>query len=112
MSLLPFDWEIGGWGVPTVDFIQFTRQSVSPDLDVYWSVAREAWPQCSIRDIRRLAEFGKIFRALQVISWNSWSVAYEYRYEHELEWLRDCIKTMQFYDARITRTLPLVGWEA
>lgn len=109
--LLVFDWELGGWGLPAVDLIQFTRQALNADLSAYRSVVRPFWPQLSVHDLRRLADYGKIFRSLQAISWHDWSLAYAYHYEHEDVWLADALKAMHFYRARITAMAEELGWE-
>jgi phosphotransferase family enzyme len=67
--LLVMDWESAGWGVPAADLAQFTVGSVSPDLEVYWSVVQPGWPQLAFTDLQRLAELGNLFRVVSALSW-------------------------------------------
>jgi len=74
-TLLPFDWEMSGWGVPATDLVQGTKQQV--DLAIYWSVVRQFWPHLDVRDIQRMANLGRIFWELATISWKSWPLEYD-----------------------------------
>jgi hypothetical protein len=76
IALLPFDWEMSGWGTPAADLAQGIRQQV--DLTIYWSVVRQSWPHLEVRDIRRMANLGSIFWELSTISWKSWPLEYEH----------------------------------
>lgn len=67
--LLPFDWESAGWGVPASDLNQFSGRSASPDINTYWSIARQFFPQISLKEIETLAKFGMIFRLINAIGW-------------------------------------------
>jgi Phosphotransferase enzyme family len=73
-TLLPFDWEMSGWGVPT-DLAQGTKQQV--DLAIYWSIVRQFWPHLDVRDMERMANLGKIFWELATISWKSCPLEYD-----------------------------------
>src|SRR5215217_3915653 len=47
-ALLPFDWEMSGWGVPAADLAQGIRQQV--DLTIYWrSEERRVGKECRSR---------------------------------------------------------------
>ena len=70
-SLLVFDWENAGWGVPCTDLAQLTDRTVSPDLDSYASALRGSWPRVSDVRVRELAECGRFFRLLDEIGWES-----------------------------------------
>jgi hypothetical protein len=73
--LLPFDWELAGWGIPAADLTHLEQA----DLAIYWSVVRQSWPYLDVRDIQQMANYGRIFRALADINWKSW--AFEYSWE-------------------------------
>jgi hypothetical protein len=75
IGLLPFDWEMSGWGAPAADLAQGIRQQV--DLAIYWSVVRHFWPHLEVRDIQRMANLGSIFWELSTISWKSWPLEYD-----------------------------------
>src|SRR5207247_194051 len=71
-TIVVFDWEAAGWGVPAADLAQaaqFSRLSASPDLPSYWSMVRERWPNASPEALERLAHCGSAFRALAGLSW-------------------------------------------
>lgn len=72
IALLPFDWEMSGWGAPAADL----RQQV--DLAIYWSVVRQFWPHLEVWDIQRMANLGRVFWELGTISWKSWPLECEH----------------------------------
>ena len=63
VELLPFDWEIAGWGTAATDLLR------CPDLGLYWSCSAGRWPDLSVANLEQLAMVGKIFRALIAINW-------------------------------------------
>jgi Phosphotransferase enzyme family len=85
-ALLPFDWEMSGWGVPAADL----RHHI--DLAIYWSTVRQSWPHLDVRDIQRLANLGKIFWGLAAISWKSWPLEYE---DLEYERIKSAVLTIK-----------------
>lgn len=106
---LPFDWGTAGWGIGAADLAQAAAQSVSPDLAAYWSVLRQSWPALAVEDIRRFADFGKVFRLLASIHWRTWDLAYNYQYEHEYPWLAACMSDMGRYRTRLAEAIRVVG---
>jgi ATP-binding cassette subfamily B protein len=101
-----FDWEDAGWGVPAVDLAQVvvpaSRVSANPDLAAYWSVVRDAWPDRSLEDLRRLAYCGTVFRALAALYWDSKNLAYD--------WAPSFIRSMRLYEAELAHALVQLGW--
>jgi aminoglycoside phosphotransferase (APT) family kinase protein len=77
-ALVPFDWELAGWGVPAPDLDQSTGQTACADLTAYWSVVRKTWPQYEVHDIQQWAAYGRLFRLLASIHWHSLELAYEW----------------------------------
>jgi hypothetical protein len=73
--LLAFDWELAGWGVPATDLLK------CPDLALYGNEARKSWPQLTGDAVAKLAEVGKLFRALISIYWESLAL-----YDEWVEW--------------------------
>jgi hypothetical protein len=83
-NLLAFDWEMAGHGVPAPDIAEASGRGVprrrsdgdvsDPELVVYWSVVREAWPYLDLTALSVLAELGAVFRSLAAISWESESI--------------------------------------
>jgi Ser/Thr protein kinase RdoA (MazF antagonist) len=75
-TLLPFDWENAGWGVPAADMAQLLipprdHLSLRPDLEAYWVVAKEAWPQLTTAEVRQVGALGTLFRLIALMSWAS-----------------------------------------
>lgn len=79
--LLPFDWEVAGWGNPATDIAHLiptpgTSQSKSHlvvgarnGIEAYWRTVRGHWPQLSLEFFERLALVGQIFRMLLSVGW-------------------------------------------
>jgi aminoglycoside phosphotransferase (APT) family kinase protein len=44
-TLLPFDWEKAGWGIPAAD-LEYLEQA---DLAMYWSVVHRSWPYFDVK---------------------------------------------------------------
>jgi hypothetical protein len=71
-QFLVMDWESAGWGVPAADLAQFASNSLTPDLDAYWSAAQVCWPQLAIDDFYRLVNVGSVFRWINAVAWVNW----------------------------------------
>jgi hypothetical protein len=70
--LIPYDWEMAGWGVPAVDLLY-------TDLDVYAAVVADAWPGTDARILQDWLHVGNLLRgALAPISWQSPLLRYEW----------------------------------
>jgi hypothetical protein len=84
VSLVAFDWEMAGYGIPAPDIAEpsgrgLPRRRVgddSPDSELvdYWEVVRESWLGLDLDAIKELAEIGAVFRSLVAISWESESI--------------------------------------
>jgi hypothetical protein len=96
IALLPFDWEMSGWGAPAADLAQGIRQQV--DLAIYWSVVRQFWPHLDVRDIQRMANLGSIFWELATISWKSWPLEYEHL---SYETVKSAVLTIKSCESRL-----------
>src|SRR5438093_5928449 len=68
-ALLVFDWELAGRGAPALDLAQFVGLTVSPDLAVYGSVLKRAYPHVDVRDIQRAADWGNLLRLVDEMYW-------------------------------------------
>ena len=85
ITLMAFDWEMAGRGVPAPDIAELSGRGVprrratgdfeDTGLVAYWSIVREAWPGVDLFAIKQLAELGAVFRSLAAISWESESIA-------------------------------------
>lgn len=100
ITLLPFDWEFAGWGVPAADLVQFSLQAVSPDIAVYRSIVQPFWPHLDLQDIRKLADFGRVFRSIIAIFWDTWSLRYP--------WAEG---NMRIYEAYLADSIRTLGWK-
>jgi hypothetical protein len=84
ISLVAFDWEMAGYGIPAPDIAEPSGRGLprrrigddSPDSELvdYWEVVRESWPCLDFGAIKELAELGAVFRSLVAISWESESI--------------------------------------
>lgn len=80
-TLVPFDWETAGWGVPLADLAQLgissRGSSLFLSLDVYSEAVAEVWPHVTLGDVQRWAQIGSVFRLLAIMSWEAWSLAFD-----------------------------------
>jgi len=60
LELLLLNWEMAGWGVPTVDLTHV-------DLDAYLAVIQPTWPRLARKDLQRLVTVGHVFGHLAAI---------------------------------------------
>jgi hypothetical protein len=93
--LLPLDWEAAGWGVPADDIQEL-------DIPTYWSVIRNDWTDVDLQDVQQLADYGKVFRCLASISWDSDRLKYQWveramwRMRSYEPWLSDLVRTVEW----------------
>jgi ATP-binding cassette, subfamily B, bacterial len=112
--VLPFDWEIAGWGVPAVD-LEVLRGSgqwgqvgfglAGPDdsaVHAYVSAVRATWPQMDVDRIQRLASIGYVFRLLASVYWAAQGLRYE--------WIKRSWRYLTHYESDL-RTVAMRGWE-
>ena len=95
ITLLVFDWEIAGWGVPAVDLWK------CPDMPAYWRTAREHWPNLALADLERVARVGAIFRNLIAMHWKSLALSYE--------WVEWPVKKLELYLNRLEAATASLG---
>lgn len=93
--LLPLDWEAAGWGVPADDIHEL-------DIPTYWSVIRNDWTDLDLQDIELLADYGKVFRCLASISWDSDRLKYQ--------WVERAMWRMRYYEPRLSVLVQAAGW--
>jgi hypothetical protein len=81
ITLLPFDWEVAGWGLPAADLTQRVDPTAvscaDADLTAYWSIVQHSWSQLDAHAIGALANLGMIFRLIDAINWAYGGLAYE-----------------------------------
>ena len=107
-TVLVFDWEEAGWGIPAADLAQQSllsnRLSVNPDLSTYYSTIRNRWPDASVATVQRLADCGSAFRALAGISWEVLNLAGD--------WAHTSVGALQTYVAELDDALERLGWSS
>jgi hypothetical protein len=96
LVLVPFDWELAGWGVPAPDL----DQSMGADLTAYWSVVRKTWPHYEAHNIQQWATYGRLFRLLASIHWHSLELAYDW-----YEWVDKLMYKMRFYRVSLAQVI-------
>jgi aminoglycoside phosphotransferase (APT) family kinase protein len=105
-SVLVFDWEEAGWGIPAADLAQQSllsnRLSANPDLSTYWSIVRDRWPDTSVETVQRLAVCGSAFRALAGMSWEVLNLADD--------WAHTSMSALQTYVIELDDALERLGW--
>ncbi len=106
-TILVFDWEAAGWGVPAVDLAQLgvpsSGLSANPDIQTYWSTVRDRWPDTSPEAVQRLASCGTVFRALAALHWESCNLA--------TEWASRSVGNIRLYDAELAHAIARLGWD-
>jgi hypothetical protein len=105
-SVVVFDWEDAGWGVPAVDLAQqtlsFGRVSANPDLRTYWSTMRERCSNVDAEALQRLAHCGSVFRALASLRWAVPTLA--------TDWAHDCVANLHVYVTELDEALERLEW--
>jgi thiamine kinase-like enzyme len=94
-TLLPFDWEVSGWGVPAEDLAYV-------DLAAYHAVVQYHWPSVTMRDLHCMKIVGRIFRGLSEFRWES--------VKFEPDWDFSAIK-LDIYQLRMKEAIDMAEWE-
>jgi Phosphotransferase enzyme family len=76
-TLVVFDWETAGIGVPAGDLTSSRIDALSCCLQTYFSTAKEAWPFLTLDNIVQFERIGRIFRVLAAIDWASVELSFE-----------------------------------
>ncbi len=96
LELLPLDWDAAGWGVAAADVSQV-------DVVLYWSIIRQHWPNLSLDAVKRFANVGRMFWALEPVTGEAESLA--------SDWVRNVMRKMVAYEAQIADALETTGWQ-
>jgi hypothetical protein len=117
IALLPFDWEMAGWGIPAAD-LTYLEQA---DLAIYWSAVCRSWPYLGVQDVQQMANLGRILRGLAAISWGTWQ--FEHSWENRPpnrppqytslkdESIKRAVMDMKVYLGWIADALRATTWE-
>jgi ATP-binding cassette, subfamily B, bacterial len=107
-SLVVFDFEDAGWGVPAADLAQMvlssSRISANADLPTYRATLAEHGPAPDLADIERLAHCGSVLRSVAALEWDS------HHLEHD--WAQWFIRSMRLYESELVHALARLGWPA
>ncbi len=104
-TVVVFDWDDAGWGVPAVDLAQqalpASNLSANPDLFTYRSTVQERWPHMSSEAWLRLAYCGSVLRSLAALYWEARSL--------RTEWASMAVDNIRLYEAERTHALARIG---
>jgi hypothetical protein len=95
LEIFPLDWDAAGWGIAAADLSQ-------TDVAVYWSVARHYWPELTLQAVKRHANVGRIFWALEPVTGEAETLT--------SEWLDNVMRKMRAYEAEIACALETISW--
>jgi aminoglycoside phosphotransferase (APT) family kinase protein len=97
-ALYAFDWEVSGWGPPSMDL-------ALADVHLYWTLVRDHWCGLEYETLSRLAEVGKLLRGgIAATNWTALTLA--------TEWPGKAIDDMRVYVRRMTAAMKAMGWAA
>ena len=97
LELLLLNWEMAGWGVPTVDLTHV-------DLDAYLAVIQPTWPGLELEDLQRLVTVGHVFGHLAAIRAVTPRLGAETTHE-----LRPTLDTLESLHAELTQAGQTLG---
>jgi Phosphotransferase enzyme family len=101
LTLVPFDWEMAGWGVPAIDLMR-PPFSGRPDLVAYWEVVREWWPAVDLATVGRWAEVGNLFRFLAAADWAVAGLG--------ADSIEKSVSSLAIYREELADTVRAFGW--
>ena len=130
-TLLVYDWEMAGWGVPATDLAQSLGRCASPDLETYCSVLNQDLPERDIHaaspsgaaptvkrtearaprvevsDLRRLADYGNLLRLVDKIFWDTVGIGGNTR-----EFLLRPVLALKNYEPQLEAALRALDWKS
>lgn len=94
VQLLTLDWELAGWGIPAADLMK------CPDLELYLTQLSKTWP-LDREQMGRLAELGKLFRALISVYWASLKLHFP--------WVHGAVVKLRFPQAALAQAIQVLA---
>lgn len=97
-TLVGFDWNEAGWGVPALDVLTFAAHRVAPLLSEYLPVVMARWPAMTAERILLLGVVGEIFRCGASMRWElhrlewPWTAKAMALLRHHNDWMDRCIQ--------------------
>lgn len=98
--LLPYDWEMAGWGVPAADLVHLARHGGPREFEAYGAHVVDAWPGVDVDVLRRAARVGVVFRLLASIDWATESL-------HPVWYEKPLAKLRSYHDHLATALLAV-----
>jgi hypothetical protein len=101
-TLIAFDWNEAGWGVPALDVLTFEAHRVAPLLSEYLPIVSGRWPELTEGSIRTLGTIGEIFRCGASLRWvlqrleSPWTAKAMALLRHHNDWMDGCIGKVQW----------------
>ena len=89
-KLCVLDWDIAGWGTPSVD-IEYL------DTNLYWLKVKKAWHNVSRQDVENMKNIGVVLRNLGLIQATCWGLEYD-----RVDWV---IEELRNYDLLLIRAV-------
>jgi len=86
VSLVVFDWEDSGWGLPGIDMWRLNHKD-------YWIKVRDHWRDISFEHVMQLSNLGKLFWCLAAIDWVAVNLAYQ--------WIEKPMERLMFYKSNL-----------
>ena len=97
-TVVAFDWEVSGWGLPVVDLPH-------ADVELYWSLIRDSWSGLDYETLCRALQVGRLLRGgLAASNWSVPSLA--------TPWPLKAIENLRVYDQRMNFAIDAMGWAA
>jgi hypothetical protein len=96
---------MAGWGARATDLAQLPGETVSPDLEVYYSGLRQQNLRVRFPDLQRLADCGSLLRVLDVFYWETVSMV-----GNDREFILKPILTIKEYEPQFARAMRALGW--
>jgi thiamine kinase-like enzyme len=91
-----FDWEMAGWGVPAADIAGHA------DISAYQAFVEATWPMLDEPAVTQLRHYGRLFRTLAAIDWDSLSLRFD--------WVSRTVRNLRSYHGRLTDILIRENW--
>lgn len=97
-TLIAFDWNEAGWGVPALDVLTFGAHRVAPLLSRYLPIVRARWPELTGQRILALGTIGEIFRCAASLRWvlqrleSPWTDKPMALLRHHNDWMVHCVR--------------------
>ncbi len=93
-TLLVFDWEDAGWGLPGIDMWKL-------HLEDYWGKIRDHWHDVTFKHVVLLSHLGKLLWCLSAIDWATTCLPYQ--------WLETQMDKMRIYEERLAEAIHAIS---